>query len=273
VSTRRPRAPRRRRTALAAACLLPGLLAACGTSAGSGPGSRPTPSQGVTLDDPVPAAVADLPLVDQAGHRFTLASLHGKTVVLADFLTLCQEICPLTSVDVEQAARAVKAGGLQDQVVFVEATVDPARDTAARLAAYQKLFPPELFGPKADWLLATGSAKDLAALWQYFGVSYDRVPEQGVAATDPPKDWLTGKPLTYDVEHQDVVWVIGPDGHRRWEENGTPDTHGQAPPTPLDRFLSQTGRDNLAAPGAQSWSAADVTAAIGYVTGRRLPKP
>ncbi|HEU4568439.1 MAG TPA: hypothetical protein VFR99_10425, partial [Marmoricola sp.] len=138
-------------------------------------------------------------------------------------------------------------------------------------AAYQKLFPAELFGPKADWLLATGSAKDLAALWQYFGVSYDKVPEGGDGP--PPKDWLTGQPLTFDVEHQDVVWVIGPDGHRRWEENGTPDTHGEAPPTPLDRFLSRTGRDNLAAPGAESWSAADVTAAVGYVTGRRLPQP
>lgn len=216
----------------------------------------------MTLDQPVPARVADLPLVDADGRTFTLASLHGRTVVLVDFLTLCQEVCPLTSVDVEQAARALRADGLGGKVVFVEATVDPARDTVARLAAYRKLFP-----PNADWRLATGSPKDLTALWTWFGVGYDRVAEQGAAKGTPPKDWLTGTPLAYDVEHQDVVWVLGPDGHQRWEENGTPDAHGQAPPATLEHFLSDQGRQKLAHPGADSWSADDVVAAVRYVEG------
>ncbi|MGN6330048.1 MAG: SCO family protein [Motilibacteraceae bacterium] len=210
--------------------------------------------------------MANLPLTDQSGRQITLASLHGKTVVLVDFLTLCQEICPLTSATLAQADRAVQAAGNTDKVVFLEATVDPARDTVPRLAAYAKLWPGH-----PNWLFATGSAKNLAALWSYFGVSYDKVSEDEDGPA--PKDWLTGAPLTYDVQHQDVVWIIGPDGHRRWEQSGNPDARGQQLPGTLKTFLSQDGRTNQASPGPQAWSAADITSAISWVTGKALPHP
>lgn len=229
-----------------------------GSSAGVVVPGRPSdaPTAGTFFDQPVPAAVADLPLVDQDGHRFTLASLHGKTVVLTDFLTLCQEICPLTTVNLRQVDQAVAASGNTGQVVIVEVTVDPARDTPARLAAYQKMV-----GAPGNWRFATGSPSDLAQLWKTLGVHYAKAKGDAGA-----RDWWTGKPLTYDVEHQDLVFVLGPDGHERWVEDGTPNTGGQAPSGKLGTFLSAQGRQNVTAPADPSWTAGDVEAALAYVT-------
>ena len=66
------------------------LLAACGSSA---PGAPPA-NQGLILDQPTPQTVA---LVNQQGQAVTLAGLRGKVVVLAPFLSLCQDECPLVT--------------------------------------------------------------------------------------------------------------------------------------------------------------------------------
>ncbi len=227
-----------------------------------GPSGSPSLPAGTPLDRPVPAEVANLALVDQDGRTLTLASLRGKTVVLTDFLTLCQEICPLTSANFDTARKLVAKAGLSDQVVFLEGTVDPARDTPARLLAYQKIF-----GVAPNWKFFTGTPKDLAALWKFFGIYHEKVAE---GSGPPPTDWLTGRPLTYDVSHQDVVVVLGPDGHERWLVDGTPDTSGVTPPTTLAKFLNHEGQQNLNKPSDPSWTAADLVAAIGAVTGKQI---
>lgn len=244
---------------LTAAIVLCAVLAACSGSPGGGAATRgnATPTVGSVLDRTVPASVGSLPLVDQNGRRVTLASLRGKVVVLVDFLTLCQEICPLTSVDMSQLDTSLRQSGLTDRVEILEVTVDPQRDTRRRLAAYQKIY-----GAQPNWRFVTGPAKDLNALWAFFGVSHQKVPEAGTPA---PRDWMTGKPLTYDVTHQDIVWVLGPDGHAVWEDDGTPYTHGQAPPGKLNGFLTGQGLRNLHAKAtAATWSTAQVAAAVRY---------
>ena len=175
------------------------LLAACsGTPSGpvasvSG-ASRPTPTSGTAFDVAVPAAVANLPLVDQSGRVVTLASLKGKTVVLADFLTLCQEICPLTSANLRLVDDAVSRAGLSGSVQILEVTVDPGRDSPARLTAYQKLF-----GARPGWSFVTGTTPQLAALWKQFGVPFERTPEP---AGDAPSAWLTGRPAAGVLERR-----------------------------------------------------------------------
>ena len=120
-------------------------VAACGSSA---PGAPPA-SQGLVLDSPTPEHVA---LVDQAGRPVSLAAERGRIVVLAPFLSLCQDECPLVTGAFIALQRDLRDAGLAGRVVFVEATVDPGRDSVARLAAYRKEF-------GADWELWTGSAR------------------------------------------------------------------------------------------------------------------
>jgi protein SCO1/2 len=241
------------------------LLVSCGSApvAVSTQSARPAPSNGTTFDVAVPASTASLPLVDQSGRSVTLGSLVGKTVVLVDFLTLCQEICPLTSANMSRVASAVDRAGLAGEVTIAEVTVDPERDDVAHLGAYQKLF-----GARPGWQFLTGKPADVAALWKSFGVATERKP-----LSDSPgsHDWLTGTALTYDVDHQDVVIVIGPDGHERWLVNGTPSVSAPTSvPSTLQSFLSDEGLANESAPQDPSWTAADVEEAITYVTGHRV---
>ena len=59
-----------------------------GTAAASG---------GSYLDQVIPENVLKLPLVNSAGARVDLDSYKGKWVVATNFLTSCQEICPMTT--------------------------------------------------------------------------------------------------------------------------------------------------------------------------------
>jgi protein SCO1/2 len=254
--------PRRTRSLLLAGVLagLGLLAAACGGGApATASQPQPQPANGTALDRALPATVLSLPLVDQQGKVTSLASLHGKTVVLTDSLTSCQEVCPLTSTNFRVIDQAITKAGLGGQVQLLEVTVDPERDTPQRLAAYQ-----QLFGASPTWSFLTGTPAQIATLWGALGVFYSKVPE---GAGPPPTDWLTGKPLTYDVQHQDVVFVIDGQGHERWLITGTAFTGGVAPPAPLDRFLSDTGRTNLTTKADTAWTPADVESAVAWITG------
>ncbi|HEY5135724.1 MAG TPA: SCO family protein [Candidatus Nanopelagicales bacterium] len=254
--TPRQAAPRQRLLGLVSAVVLG--LAGCSAAAPAAAPPVPTPANGTTLDVAVPTATAAIPLVDQAGRTVTLASLHGTTVVLVDFLTLCQEVCPLTSANVREVSDALDATHLSGDVRILETTVDPERDTPQRLAAYQKLY-----GAKPGWSLLTGTTADIAALWKSFGVGYEK---SSTTAAPPPKDWLTGVPLTYDVDHQDVVIVIGPDGHERWLVDGTPKVSDpSAVPSSMQAFLNEDGHHNESAPADPTWTPADVVSAVTYV--------
>ena len=260
-SRRRPHRPPRVTVVLAAL----GSTLLLGSCSGTEPPHRDSPAapaSGTVLDEPLPDAIAKLPLVDQHGHHFTLASLRGRTVVLGDFLTLCQEVCPLTSVNLRDVAKAVQRDGRSTDVQVVEATVDPARDSVKRLAAYEKVF-----GAQQDWTLATGDQRGLDGLWAHLGVYHEKAPEDVAPA---PRDWWTGAPLTYDVHHQDVVYVIDAHGHARWVDDGTPNTLGEKPAGSLLQFLNDEGRHHLTSPADPAWTVRDVEQAVGYVSGRPL---
>src|SRR5271166_5681488 len=80
-----------------AGALVTSALVVTGCGGGAGVPGPPSAYVGTVLDKPVPDAVADLPLTTDAGQATSLAALSGQVVVLADFLTLCQETCPLTT--------------------------------------------------------------------------------------------------------------------------------------------------------------------------------
>ncbi len=264
-----PAASSRRAGAVLASMLLGSLgLAGCsasgqGGAAATGQSAGPV-SSGETMNHKVPAAAAGTHLVDQDGRQLSLQSLRGRIVVLAPLLTMCQETCPMTTENMHRAAQDAQRAGLDGQVVFLEVTVDPARDTVHRMHVYA-----QMYGALPDWRLATGKPAAVAALWKALGVSTDKAPVH-----EPVRDWLTGKLLkhSYDVHHQDVVMAIDPAGHLRWITIGHPDARGTRLPATLRKFLNDEGHDNLAHPGAggaSSWTAHDVTQAVNYVRGLR----
>lgn len=268
------RTSRRRRGVKAAvvaiaAGLLAAALAACGGPAKQGgtAAGRPQPPAalgGVTMSDPVPDSIMRLPLTTAGGQHTTLAAYRGKIVMIADFLTLCQDMCPMISANVLQVARQVQAAGLSGKVALLEITVDPERDTPARMAAYQKLFG----GPRPDWtLLTAGTQAGTAALWKFFHVWYQRTPGDDPAATD----WLTGKKLTFDVEHSNAIIFLSPDGKERYIADAAADSRNNLPPKGLIRFMTAAGRHNLYHPQPSgSWTAPQALQVLSWLAGRPL---
>lgn len=161
-------------------------LSACSSSRTtnlSAPSRLTPPTAGTTFDKAISAGVAALPFVNQDGRAMTLDSLKGQTVVLTDFLTLCQEICPLTAGNFEQIAERVKMAGASSRITLLEVTVDPVRDTPARL----KVYGADLGAP-VNWQFWTGTPANIAALWAEVGVAYEKVGE------DPGSIPSTGGP-------------------------------------------------------------------------------
>jgi cytochrome oxidase Cu insertion factor (SCO1/SenC/PrrC family) len=178
---------------------------------------------------------------------------------MAPFLTLCQDECPLVTGAFIALQHDVRAAGLVNKVVFMEITVDPGRDTPARLAAYSKEF-------GADWVLATGTPANLDALWKFLGVSVQIVPEELPAKID----WYTGKPLTYDVNHTDGYFLIDGSGHERFSDSTPPNLHGQLDKK-LTGLLNAGGLKNLDEQSAPNWTLAQALSSIGWLVGRSIP--
>lgn len=210
---------------------------------------------GTILDVPIPSNLLSIPLVNAQGKTFTLASLKGKTIVMTDFLTLCNEICPMTSVNMRDIGDAIAASKLSSSILGLEVTVDPKRDTPARLKSYQALF------ADTSWTLATGTSKGISDLWSWFG-AYAQVQK----ADSGVIDWMTGKQIAYDVNHSDVVVIIGPNLHWRWLALGAPAVNNpqrkNLVPTKLYTYLSAAGKSNLVKPEQPFWSTQSVYGAL-----------
>jgi cytochrome oxidase Cu insertion factor (SCO1/SenC/PrrC family) len=229
------------------------VLASCGSSAPPAPSAN----QGAVINVPTPSARVDL--TDQHGAPVSLAALRGKIVVLAPFLSLCQDECPLITAAFAILQRDLRAAGLSHKVVFVEATVDPGRDSVARLAAYQKEF-------GANWELWTGTPAAVAAFWKPFGVAYQ------VVAESPPAhlDWYTGQPLTYDVDHTDGYILIDATGHERFVDINRPDLKGRLSKG-LTSLLNAGGQQGLTHPQQNDWTVNDALASISWLLQTNVP--
>lgn len=220
--------------------------------------SAPPSSLGVRVHRAIPVSIRHLPLTNQQGQMVTLSSWEGKTLVLVPFLTLCQEVCPMTTGNLLQVEHQLQADKAGRNVQIVELSVDPERDTVARLGAYSRLV-------GAQWQLVTEQPSVLATISKFFGIYYQKVPEGKPAGTD----WWTHAPLTYDVDHSDGFIVIGPDDVERFVTSATPKFHGRLNSVLRDSLDAQ-GRHNLAHPGANVWTPSEAIRAIAWSMGRPL---
>ncbi len=205
---------------------------------------------GVAVDRRVPS----IQLRDDRGRRVSLADYRGRWLVLAPSLTLCHEVCPMTTGVLMRLSAQLRSVGMSRRVAVAEASVDPWRDTPARLRAYRRLT-----GVRFD--LLTGSRAELRRLWAFFGVHYRRV----AGGKPADRDWLTGRPERFDVEHSDGLFVIGPSGRERAAVTGMPDVGGHLSPA-LHGLLNESGRANLAGPRLP-WSAEEVLADLRQLSG------
>jgi protein SCO1 len=109
------------------------------------------------LPPAVEVTLRDAPLVDQDGRTVRLArDLIGDRIVVVDFVfTTCTTICPILSA---RLARLQDLLGerLGSEVALISISIDPARDTPARLKAYGARFQ-----ARTGWSWVTGAKQEV----------------------------------------------------------------------------------------------------------------
>jgi cytochrome oxidase Cu insertion factor (SCO1/SenC/PrrC family) len=234
------------------------VLASCcviGEAGGAEVPGPPSPSIGNVVNKPVAKTIAGLPFENQEGQQVMLSEFRGRAVLLVPFLTSCQEECPITTAALLSMRRTIGSDGIAKKVAIVEVTVDPGRDTPQRMTAYARL-------TGSTWPLLTGTPAAIAAVWRYFGIYYQKVPE----GSPPGIDWETHLSYTYDVDHSDGFVLLDSHLHERFMAGGM--TKITSIPANLKKLLDREGRDNLRNPGGGTWTVSDAVRAIKWAIGR-----
>ncbi len=159
------------------------------------------PLQAATLL-PEPRTLPDVALVDSQGQPLHLRDLHGQFTLLFFGFTNCPDVCPLTlkalaDARAELARRAPRI--VPPRVVFV--SVDPRRDSAARIATYVAEFDPSFIG-------ATAPDRVLEPLLAVLGVTVEKHAHDD---------------KSYDVMHSATVYILNPDAEWIAVANGPHD--------------------------------------------------
>jgi cytochrome oxidase Cu insertion factor (SCO1/SenC/PrrC family) len=144
-----------------------------------------------------PAAQADVPiggpfkLTDQNGREVSDEEFRGRLMLVYFGYTFCPDICPLGLTTVSDAIDRLPAE-IQDEVVPLFITVDPARDTVEVMREYVGSFSPRLIG-------LTGNEAAIASTLRAYRV-YARKPD---AETGDGR---------YLVDHSTFTYLMGRDG-------------------------------------------------------------
>jgi len=136
-----------------------------------------------------PRIAPDFSLPSSRDNQFTLSEQRGKLLVLGFGFTNCPNVCPMTLANLAQVYKNL--GALAGQVQVVYMTVDPERDTPARLREYLTNFNSHFVG-------VTGSADELAAVRQAYGI---------IAKKEVHKNGGN-----YEVHHSSYIYLIDRDG-------------------------------------------------------------
>ncbi|PTY37568.1 hypothetical protein BGP77_13810 [Saccharospirillum sp. MSK14-1] len=98
-----------------------------------------------------PRPVPSVELIDHNGVTIQTGELNDGRWRLINFgYTFCPDICPTNMADLANAYRDLTEAGLNEQLDVWMITVDPARDSAARLAQYVPFFHPDFLGLTGD---------------------------------------------------------------------------------------------------------------------------
>jgi protein SCO1/2 len=171
-------------------------LTAAGARVASAAGPDPSASAAAASSLALPRldqAAPPLDLVDQRGERVRLARFRGRPVLLAFAYAHCETVCPLVVHDVLRARELARDLG----PVAVIVTLDPWRDTPARLAAIA-----ERWRLPADGFVASGDTGAVTATLDHWSIARQR-------------DLRTG-----EVVHATLVYLIARDGRVAYAVSG-----------------------------------------------------
>ncbi|MDO6533514.1 SCO family protein [Alteromonas stellipolaris] len=138
---------------------------------------------------PEPRAIAPFSLTDSKGKEFNQASLENQWSLLFLGYTFCPDICPTTMAELNSIYPQMQAIDSEFPIKVVFISIDPNRDSIARLDEYISYFNP-------NFIAATGEHKALFPFARNLGMMY-AIAE----STDNPN---------YLVDHSASVILINP---------------------------------------------------------------
>ncbi len=109
-----------------------------------------------------------IPLIDQAGRRFTLDDLRGAPTLVTFVATRCTDACPIATALYSRLEARLKRSGMR--VSLLEVTLDPDYDTPFIMARYAQTFT----AGSTRWHLVSGRLSDVRALMYAFGVRAEK---------------------------------------------------------------------------------------------------
>lgn len=140
---------------------------------------------------------------DQRGDSLPLGALAGTVRVVSLVYTSCHATCPAILVELKRI-EAMLPADRRDDVGFVLVSLDPARDTPGRLAAWAE-------GNRLDprrWTLLNGSDAAVREIAATLDVRYQQLPDGEVAHANV----ITVLDTTGAVVHQQTT--LGDDTRR-----------------------------------------------------------
>lgn len=106
---------------------------------------------------------------NQDGHNLILKSFRGKPVILTMFYSSCTYACPLLVNDMQRIEKSLPANK-NNNYRFVLVSIDPERDTPAKLKAYAQDHNLDL----SRWTLLSGKNDDVMELAALIGFKYKK---------------------------------------------------------------------------------------------------
>lgn len=142
--------------------------------------------------------------LEYGDQAFTLNKHRGKVVIMYIGYASCPDVCP-TGLGMMATALHQLTPEQQAKVQPLFVSVDPERDTPARLKEYANYFYPSMIG-------ATGSREQIDSLVRQYGAFYRIVK-------------LEDSAMGYAVDHSSRIYIIDPQGKLSGTvlHNGFPD--------------------------------------------------
>jgi cytochrome oxidase Cu insertion factor (SCO1/SenC/PrrC family) len=148
---------------------------------------------------PLDMPAAGFSLTDTRGRTVTLASLHGKVVLLTFLDPVCTTDCPLIAQEFKAAGTLL--GGQGRQVELVAIAANPTYYGVQFTRAFSQQ---EGLSGVANWLYLTGTLTQLKRVWGQYGIDVQNLPAGAMSA------------------HNDLAFVIDRSGQIRQELSDDP---------------------------------------------------
>jgi len=127
-------------------------------------------------------------LIDQNGEKRTAADFRGRLMLIYFGYSYCPDVCPTTLSLMADALE--KLGPRADAIVPIFITIDPERDTPAKLKPYLASFGPRFVGLTGD----VASIKKVSTLYRVYA---KKTPLAGGG---------------YGMDHTSVLYLMDRDG-------------------------------------------------------------